>query len=341
MITALRTFRYWPYLRFVFLLALALTAVTFPFEFRSRYEASTVAPTQQYFQEMLRIRNLFGYGNQSDVIFVRFDIAESNRLAEWAHSITGMPIYVGSSPFYYLANETETSLLNSAVYVGQTNNLKVHKLFGEPLILSMLLSLPTAVDLLNSTRVAPGLAISRTSQAQALALLPFAKALGDGSPLPLAPGINLNGLNWTGWQLYLAKGGTNNATLDLPGPGFSLTLVHGTYFVRLYQIFQTSLSIPAEDFVAIHVWSSTSKMIMIGLSSQTDPILPGGTTNEYALYSFNVRPGWQYLLLDLTNPGTVMGTFSSSSIAQVIFYLDQDNVNDRVMSDNAYAIGPA
>src|SRR3989442_9469896 len=124
--------RFWSNLHLALLLALALSALAFPFEFRNRYESSTVAPSQEYFQELLRIRNHFGYGNQSDVIFVRFDLSTPNRLAEWTRAITGMPIYVGSSPFYYLANKIETSLLNSPVYVGQTNNLEIHSLSGKP-----------------------------------------------------------------------------------------------------------------------------------------------------------------------------------------------------------------
>jgi len=331
-------YRVWSSLRLALLLAVALSALVFPFEFRNRYESSTVAPSQEYFQELLRIRNHFGYGNQSEVIFVRFDISTSNRLAEWTRAITGMPIYVGSSPFYYLANRIETSHLDSAVYVGQTNNLEIHSLFGKPLVISELLSAPTGLDLINSTVIAPGLFMSRVSQPRALTLLPFVEALANGSALPPTPDIAFHQLNLTNWQVYLAKGGYNNATLDVSDGNFSITLVEGSYFVRLYQIFSPALNLSSRDFLVMHVWSMVNKQLMIRLSTQSNPVISGGTTNDYATYSFFLQLGWQYLLIDLGNPGSVTGSFTPSSITQIILYLDRDFVSDQVISNGAYVM---
>ena len=78
---------------------------------------------------------------------------------------------------------------------------------------------------------------------------------------------------------------------------------------------------------------------MVRLSTQSNPVLPGGTTNDYATYSFSLQPGWQYLLIDLGNPASVTGLFSSSSITQIILYLDRDFVSDQVISDGAYVVG--
>src|SRR5256712_6055943 len=217
-------YRIWPGLRLALLLALALSALASSFEFRNRYESSTVAPPPEYFQELLRIRDHFGYGSQSEVIFVRFDVSSGTRLAEWTRAVPGMPVYVGSSPFYYLANRIEVSLVDSPVYVGQTNNLEIHDLFGKPLILSALLSVPTGLDLISSTKIAPGLFLSRVSQLQALAALPFVQALSNGSALPRTSDIQLYQMNLTDWQIYLAKGGYNNATLISSDGNFSLTL---------------------------------------------------------------------------------------------------------------------
>jgi hypothetical protein len=334
-------YRFWSNLRFALLLTLVISALAFPFEFRNRYESSPVAPSQEYFQELLRIRNYFGYGNQSNVIFVRYDVSVPNRLAEWTSAITGMPIYVGSSPFYYLAHKIETLLLDSAVYVGQTNNLEIHGLFGRPLVLSSLLSVPTGLDLINSTTIGSGLFLSRVSQPQALALIPLVQALANGSALPPTPDVKFHPLNLTNWQIYLAKGGYNNATFTTSDGNFSITLVGGSYFVRLYEIFSPALNISSQDFLAIHVWSMVNKQFMVRLSTQSNPILPGGTTNDYATYSFILQPGWQYLVINLSNPAFVTGSFTPSSITQIILYLDRDFVSDQVISDGGYAVGLA
>jgi len=147
-------------------------------------------------------------------------------------------------------------------------------------------------------------------------------------------------MNLTNWQIYLAKGGYNNATLISSDGNFSLILVGGSYFVRLYQIFSPALNISSRDFLAIHVWSRANKQLLVGLSSQDNPVISGGTTNDYALYSFSLQPGWQYLLIDLSNPGSAKGLFTSASIAQIILYLDRDYVSGQVNSDGAYVVGP-
>ena len=330
----------WGILRLTLLAILVLSALIFPIEFRKQYESSTVAPSQQYFKELLRIRDLFGYGNQSDVIFVRYGLSSSTRLAEWTLAITGMPIYVGSSPFYYLANRTETSLLSDAVYVGQTNNLVVHHLYGKPLVLSDLLSAPSALDLINSTNIALGLFLSRVSQAEALTQLPLVEAFANGSPLPPTAGVDIRRMNITNWQIYLVRGGLNNATLAETDGNFSLTLVRGVNYVRLYHIFSPALNLSSQDLVAIHLWSTVNKELLVGVSSQDNPLLPGGATTNYALSSFQLHPGWQYAPIDLSNNNSFTGQFEPSSIAQIILYLDRDFVTDQVICDGAYVIEP-
>jgi len=46
------------------------------------------------------------------------------------------------------------------------------------------------------------------------------------------------------------------------------------------------------------------------------------------------------LLIDLSNPGSAKGLFTSASIAQIILYLDRDYVSGQVNSDGAYVVGP-
>ncbi len=331
----------WRIVRFALLATLVISAVVFPMEFRSQYESSTVAPLQQYFNELLRIRDLFGYGNQSDVIYVRYDLSSSTRLAEWTLAITGMPIYVGTSPLYYLANKTETSLLNDSVYVGQTNNLVVHHLFGEPLILSDLLSAPTTFELINSTMIARGLFLSSVSRPEALALLSLNATIFSGMPLPPTPGIGVARMNTTKWQLYLAKGGFNNATLTELNGNFSMNIIAGEYFVRLYDIFSPAVNLTSKEIIALHLWSATNKQLLVGLSSQDNPLLPGGATADYVFYSFTLHPGWQYELIGFSDNSSFTGNFSPSYIVQMILYLDRDQVTTEVMSDGTYLLVPA
>ena len=331
----------WRILRFTLLAVLVLSGIIFPIEFRKQYESSTVAPSQRYFEELMRIRDLFGYGNQSDVIFVRYDLSSSTRLAEWTLAITGVPIYVGTSPLYYLANRTETSLLKDSVYVGQTNNLVIHHLFGRPLILSDLLSAPTTLELINSTIIVPGLFVSKLARTEALALFSLNDAIVNGNPLPPTPGVSIGRMNTMSWQIYLAKGGFNNATLTQSNGSFSISLTAGEYFVRLYDIFSPALNLTSEDIIAIHLWSAVNKQLLVGLSSQDNPLLPGGTTADYAFYSSQLHPGWQYELIGFRDNSSFTGNFAPSSIVQMILYLERDQVIDQIISDGVYLLEPA
>jgi len=92
------------------------------------YYSGTPRPSKMVINDALAIRNIFGYGNQSVILYVQ---SNEGRKIEWISAITGMNIFYGKNIFdLYLGKLDEASYNSDIIYMVTTRNLIKKGLFG-------------------------------------------------------------------------------------------------------------------------------------------------------------------------------------------------------------------
>jgi hypothetical protein len=154
------------------LVFLILGSVAFQLEYRSTYQKVPNLPTDNLLNEANRIKTIIGYGNNSYVIFVKFNnVTETTRLPEWVVDITGMPVYYGTSSLYYLAGKDEPYLYGSSNYIGLTSFLYRNGMMNKTILISDLLSDPNPYELVDSEKVAYGIYVVNMNSSTANMIL--------------------------------------------------------------------------------------------------------------------------------------------------------------------------
>jgi hypothetical protein len=154
------------------LVFLILGSVVFQLEYRSTYQKVSNLPNNNLLNEANRIKNIFGYGNNSYVIFIKYsNMNEITRLPEWVVDITGMPVYYGTSSLYYLAYKNEPSLYASSNYIGLTNFIQRNGMTNKTILISDLLSKPNPYELIDSEKIAYGIYVVNMNSSTAKMIL--------------------------------------------------------------------------------------------------------------------------------------------------------------------------
>jgi hypothetical protein len=154
------------------LVFLILGSVQFQLEYRSVYQKVPNLPTDNLLNEANRIKNIFGYGNDSYVVYIKFsNVSEITRLPEWVVDITGMSVYYGTSSMYYLAGKNEPSLYGSSEYIGMTNSLQKNGMMNNTIVISDLLSEPNSYELIDSREIVHGIYVVNMNSSRATKIL--------------------------------------------------------------------------------------------------------------------------------------------------------------------------
>jgi len=238
-----------------------------------------------------------------------------------------------------LANKIETQLLDDPTYIGQTNQLHVSGIIDKPIVISELLANPSPLDILDAAPISSGLYLLALSHDSAVQRLNLIDQISSGAPLQVMnSSILVENLNVSSWSLYLGTGGFNNATVSSSNGFVSVEVSQGPYFVRLFHVFTPPISLSSFVMALVRVYSNISKQVFLQLSSQDNPLIQGGTTAQFADFQFVLKNGWQYLVLPMNAPAVGSNEFSVSSVYQIIFRLDRDNVIDHVVLAGVYGI---
>jgi hypothetical protein len=306
------------------------------------YYSDTPRPSESVINDALAIRNIFGYGNRSVILYVQNN---EGRKIEWISAITGMNIFYGKNILDLYLGKLDETLYNDIIYVVKIRYLIKTGLFGNitknvKIVTSESFAIlhPPESELVSqmiSVRGGSRIYIFREVDKELinnlLALYNTSNLLGQ----PLNNGESF-------WGIYRGGGGrwdVNISKTESATQRYKVTLIEkgeGNYYIRLYHIFEKPIDLSLYQYIRIivscNLQNGDSKTIHFTLSSAN---IPGaGGTGYNSIFTFTCVSGERKTVLiplrDLKRePG-----FNISSVKQFIISLDADkSIGDITISD--------
>ena len=301
-------------------------------------------PSESTINDTLALREMFGYGNKSVVLYVQNN---DERKIEWITAITGISVFYGSSIWDLYLGIFDEQLSNDVVYMASTNVLQKEGVFGNVGNLTIVTAetfaslTPLESEMVAQTISNPGgsqIKIFRTiSKDYANTMYIHSQKLYDpntviGDPLDFGNEF---------WKAYLGLGPRHaragwgcNVTIakgDSLIQSYIFNLTEGDYYIRLYHIFESPRNFTSSKYLRLIIYcnlqDSTSKQLGLQLGSD---VIAGGASLDRGDYTFTCISGQKSVVFVPLGNLEILGNFDLSYVNQLIFRLDQDIVRGEI-----------